>query len=170
MPSFKKVSLIIALLVALGWLGLWLARPKAHTATFVSPTQKTSSPATPAAQPPEATTNPAQPVQASTPTPITPNPSPITSSVPAPIAPSLSPLASETSVSTPSPLASRPSPSAPSAETAATLRMYNAHATLRSGPVANPDSVENQRILNQMVQKALANAAAGQSPSAVSTK
>jgi len=41
-------------------------------------------------------------------------------------------------------------------ETLATRNMVLAHAPLRNESVANPDSVENQRILQQMVGKAIA--------------
>ena len=43
-----------------------------------------------------------------------------------------------------------------SPEVRATLRMYAAHAPLRQPPVADPDSVENKRIMQAMIAKALA--------------
>lgn len=41
-------------------------------------------------------------------------------------------------------------------EVLGTIRMYRAHAPLRTSTVANPDSAENQEILRTMVNKALA--------------
>jgi hypothetical protein len=38
--------------------------------------------------------------------------------------------------------------------------MYVAHASLRAPAVADPDSVENRRILAEMVSKALAQSSA----------
>ena len=40
-------------------------------------------------------------------------------------------------------------------EEVATLRMYEAHAPLRTAAVANPDSPENREVLQTMVMKAL---------------
>ncbi len=87
------------------------------------------------------------------------------------VAPSVNPPAITAilpTASNPISVATTPSPSAPiaqhqslvsgpSIETAATRRMYGAHAPLRTDAVVNPDSVENQEILNRMVQKALQN-------------
>lgn len=44
------------------------------------------------------------------------------------------------------------------AEISGTMRMYEAHAPLRTAAVANPDSAENREILQTMVTKALARA------------
>jgi len=42
-----------------------------------------------------------------------------------------------------------------SREMAASVRMYEAHSSLRTAAVANPDSPENRKVLQTMVMKAL---------------
>lgn len=49
-------------------------------------------------------------------------------------------------------------------ETAATARMYAAHAPLRTPEVADPDSAANRQILQTMVFKALARSATPPAP------
>lgn len=51
---------------------------------------------------------------------------------------------------------SAPKPQTQNEETAATARMYAAHASLRTPEVADPDSKANKQILQTMVLKALA--------------
>lgn len=60
---------------------------------------------------------------------------------------------------TPAPAAS-PVPAQAADGQAATVRMYAAHASLRTPEVADPDSITNKRILSTMVGKALAQPAA----------
>jgi hypothetical protein len=49
-------------------------------------------------------------------------------------------------------------------EEAATLRMYEAHAPLRTAAVANPESPENRAVLQTMVMKALRSQGGGSAP------
>ena len=49
-------------------------------------------------------------------------------------------------------------------ESEATAKMYIAHASLRAPEVANPDSETNRKILETMVQKALAAGESSASP------
>ena len=55
-------------------------------------------------------------------------------------------------------------PAPPVNEPAATARMYAAHAPLRTGEVADPDSKTNRKILQTMVTKALARTASRTAP------
>jgi hypothetical protein len=80
----------------------------------------------------------------------------VTASVPVPTsAPSVTPAPVAAPTVTPPP----PVPEN-EVEAAATARMYAAHAPLRTPELADPDSQSNKRILQTMVQKALAQSAA----------
>lgn len=153
--NFRRAALlgILALTVAAVW--YWAGRKPA--------TPVVAEPAAPAAAAPApvvvAPTTPAAPVST---VPAlagkTPPPAPV------PATATVTPVA----VSSPNPIVSAPVATAPataapndsqSAEVAATRRMYMAHAPLRTPEVADPDSEANRRILQTMVEKALARTA-----------
>lgn len=122
-----------------------------------------AAPSVPAAQLPPSN---AAPVAASTPPPVGPVVAPKAEApaMPVPPSPAPTPVAAVAPVQTPPAAASSVPPSvamaAPSVdEVAATARMYAAHAPLRLPEVADPDSETNRRILQTMVEKALARTA-----------
>ena len=156
------ISFSLTAILVLG-LALWYFQSK-PVATQASPLAQTK-PSAPAATPPDATVaaqsgvgQPAPQISAS------PKTQPVLRSLGVGGTP-VSPSASALQTFSPSVL---PSAESSAAETAATARMYAAHASLRTPEVADPDSAANKKILQTMVLKALSQP--GTLPPSSSTK